>query len=163
MNDLRLALRSLCRAPAFTAAAIVVLALGVGGSTAVFSVLRGVVLRQLGVPNPGELVRIYERPAGMDVRWPFSGPDYFDVARESSAFASVAGIRAATYTLTGRGPPLQLRVARVTVSFFDTLEVWPAIGHGLGAGEDIGGGPRTAVLMDGLWRREFGGDRSVIG
>jgi putative ABC transport system permease protein len=163
MDDLRLGLRSLLRAPGFSAAAVLILALGVAGSTAVFSVLRGVVLRQLGLPNPGELVRIYERPAGMDARWGFSGPDYFDVARENGAFASVAGIRPATYTLTGRGAPTQLRVARVTVSFFDTLEVRPAIGHGLGAGEDLGGGPRTAVLLDGFWRREFGADPAVVG
>jgi len=100
MQNLRFALRSLFRAPGFTASAVLVLALGVGGSTAVFSVLRGVVLRPLGLPHPEELTRIYERPAGTDVRWPFSGPDYLDVASESTAFASVAGIRADQQTLT---------------------------------------------------------------
>jgi putative ABC transport system permease protein len=71
MNNWRLALRSLSRTPGFTVAAVLVLAIGVGGSTAVFSVLRGVVLRQLPVPSPGELVRFYELPAGIDAHWAF--------------------------------------------------------------------------------------------
>src|SRR5438132_13091191 len=82
MDQLRLAIRTLFRAPGFTAAAVLVLAIGVGGSTAVFSVLRSVVLRPLGLPHPEQLVRLYERPAGTEARWSFSGPDYFDVSRE---------------------------------------------------------------------------------
>ena len=163
MNNLRLALRSLWRSPSFTASAVLVLAIGVGGSTAVFSVLRGVVLRPLGMPQPEQLVRLYERPAGTEARWPFSGPDYFDLARESGAFASVAGIRAGRQTLTGRGSPVQVPVARITASFFDTLRIWPAIGRGPAAEEDLAGGPRTAVLTDGFWRREFGADPAAVG
>ena len=163
VDSLRLALRALWRAPAFTAAAVLVLAIGVGGSTAVFSVLRSVVLRPLGLPHPDELIRLYELPAGAEARWPFSGPDYFDVSREGGAFASVAGIRAARQTLTGRGPPVQVRVARITASFFSTLQVNPAFGQGPAEAEDLGGGPRTAVLTDSFWRREFGGDRGVVG
>src|SRR4051812_14845918 len=112
MEQLRLALRTLFRAPGFTAAAVLRLATGVGGSTAVFILLRSSVLRPPCVPHPEELVRLYERPAGTDTRWNFSGPDYVDVSREGSAFASVAGIRAARQTLTGRGPAVQVRVAR---------------------------------------------------
>ncbi len=163
MEQLRLALRTLCRAPGFTAAAVLVLAIGVGGSTAVFSVLRSVVLRPLGLPHPEELVRLYERPAGTEARWSFSGPDYFDVSREGGVLASVAGVCADRQTLTGRGPPVQVRVVRVTVNFFSTLQVRPAFGHGPGEGEDLAGGPRTAVLTDSFWRREFGGDRGVVG
>src|SRR5438309_11301846 len=83
VDNLRLALRTLRRAPGFTAAAVLVLAIGVGGSTAVFSVLRSVVLRPLGLPHPEELVRLYERPAGTEARWSFSGPDYFEIGRAS--------------------------------------------------------------------------------
>jgi len=163
MDQLRLALRTLFRAPGFTAAAVLILAIGVGGSTAVFSVLRSVVLRPLGMPHPEELVRLYERPAGLEARWPFSGPDYVDVSREGGVFKSVAGIRSDRQTLTGRGPPVQLRVARITASFFSTLQVQPAFGQGPAEGEDLAGGARTAVLTDAFWRREFGGDRGVIG
>ena len=163
MNDLRLALRTLWRAPGFTAAAVLVLAVGVGGSTAVFSVIRSVVLRPLGLPHSEELVRLYERPAGTDARWPFSGPDYVDVSRQGGVFASVAGVRATRQTLTGRGPPVQVRVARITASFFSTLQIQPAFGRGPAESEDVAGGPRTAVLTDSFWRREFGGDRGVVG
>lgn len=142
MHNLRLALRSLLRAPGFTASAVLVLAIGVGGSTAVFSVLRGVVLRPLGMPQPEELLRLYERPAGTDARWSFSGPDYFDVAKESGAFAAAAGIRADRQTLTGRGPPVPLRVARITASFFNTLKVFPAVGAGPSADSRCSGRPR---------------------
>src|SRR5439155_769417 len=151
------------RAPGFTTAAVLILAVGVGGSTAVFSVLRSVVMRPLGFPHPGELVRLYERPAGLDARWPFSGADSVDVSREGGPFASVAGIRAARQTLTGRGPPVQVRVARITANFFSSLQISPAFGHGPAESEDVAGGRRTAVLTDSFWRREFGGDRGVLG
>src|SRR5712664_2916173 len=136
MDELRVAVRSLLRAPGFTAAGVLVLAIGIGGSTAVFSVLRGVVLRPLGFRSPEQLVRVYERPAG------------------SSTFESTAGIRPDPQTLTGQGPPVQVRVARVSASFFSTLRAWPAIGRAPAAEEDVAGGPRVAVLTDGFWRRE---------
>ncbi|HKC58509.1 MAG TPA: ABC transporter permease, partial [Myxococcales bacterium] len=163
MDNLRLALRTLWRAPGFTAAVVLVLAIGVGGSTAVFSVLRGVVLRPLGMPYPEQLVRLYERPAGTDVRWPCSAPEYLDLAKEGGAFESVAGIRAGRQTLTGRGSPVQVRIARVTASFFSTLRSWPAVGRAPDAEEDVAGGARTAVLTDAFWRREFGADPSALG
>ena len=103
MGNLRLASRSLYRAPGFTVAVALVLAIAIGGSTAVFSVLRGILLRPLGFRSPEQLVRVYERPAGIDARWPFSGPDFLDIAAENSAFESTAGIRADQQTLTGRG------------------------------------------------------------
>src|ERR1043165_6936348 len=99
MGNLRLALRSLLRSPGFTTAAVLVLSIGGGGSTAVFSVLRGVVLRPLGVPAPEQLVRIYERPAGRDFRWGFSGPDYTDLSAEPGVFASIAAVRPERRTL----------------------------------------------------------------
>src|SRR5438105_3642975 len=163
MDQLRLALRTLWGAPGFTAAAVLVLAIGVGGSTAVFSLLRSVVLRPLGLPHPDELVRLYERPAGTETHWTFSGPDYVDLSREGGVLASVAGVHAVRQTLTGRGPPVQVRVARITSNFFSTLQIQPAFGSGPGEGEDFAGGPRTAVLTDSFWRREFGGDRGVVG
>ncbi|HEY6912549.1 MAG TPA: ABC transporter permease, partial [Myxococcales bacterium] len=163
MGNLRLAGRSLLRAPGFTLGAVLVLAVGTGGSSAVFSVLRGVVLRPLSMPRPDELVRLYERPAGSDARWPFPGPEFLDLTRESRAFASVAGVRADRQTLTGRGAPVQIRVARISGSFFATLKIWPAIGRGPTPEEDIGGGSRTAVLTDGFWRRELGADPAALG
>ena len=163
MDNLRVALRSLLRVPGFTAAGVLVLAIGIGGSTAVFSVLRGVVLRPLGFRAPEQLVRVYERPAGIDARWAFSGPDFLDLAAESSAFQSTAGIRPDGQTLTGHGPPVQVRIARVSASFFSTLQASPAIGRAPAAEEDVAGGARVAVITDAFWRRELGGDRATLG
>ena len=163
MDKVRFALRTLSRAPGFTVAAVLALALGVGGSTAMFSVLRGVVLKPLAPPHPEELVRLYQRPAGSEARYPFSAPDYIDLAKGNGAFQSIAGIRAERQTLTGRGSPIQIRVARVTGSFFSILRQWPSIGRAPGAEEDVAGGSRTVVLTDGFWRREFGADPSAVG
>src|SRR2546422_1666654 len=88
MDKVRFALRTLLRAPGFTVAAVLALALGVGGSTAIFSVLREVVLRPLAPPHPEELVRIYQRPAGSEARYPFSAPDYIDLTKGNGAFQS---------------------------------------------------------------------------
>jgi predicted permease len=126
-------------------------------------VLRGVLLRPLGFPSPERLVRIYERPAGTDARWAFSGPDFLDVAAENRAFELTAGIRAEQRTLTGRGPPTQLRIARVSASFFSTLGAWPSMGRAPLAAEDVAGTSRVAVLTDGFWRREMGGDPGALG
>lgn len=128
-----------------------------------FSVLRGVVLKPLAPPHPEELVRLYQRPAGSEARYPFSAPDYIDLAKGNGAFQSIAGIRAERQTLTGRGSPIQIRVARVTGSFFSILRQWPSIGRAPGAEEDVAGGSRTVVLTDGFWRREFGADPSAVG
>jgi len=143
MDKVRFALRTLSRAPGFTVAAVLALALGVGGSTAMFSVLRGVVLKPLAPPHPEELVRLYQRLAGSEARYPFSAPDYIDLAKGNGAFQSIAGIRAERQTLTGRRSPIQIRVARVTGSFFSILRQWPSIGRAPGAEEDVAGGSRT--------------------
>ena len=130
MSNLRLALRGLWRAPGFAAAAVLVVAIGVACTTAVFSVFRAVLLKPLSAPRSEELVRLYERPAGLDARSGYSTPDHLDVAKESGAFASVGAIRPSQQSLTGRGAPVQVAVARVTASFFSTLRVWPALGDG---------------------------------
>ena len=163
MGNLRLAFRSLLRAPGFTGAGVLVLAIAIGGSTAVFGVLRGVLLRPLGFRSSEQLIRIYERPAGTETRWNFSGPDFLDLAAENSTFESTAGIRPAQQTLTGRGAPTQVRIARVSASFFSTLGARPAIGRAPLAEEDAAGTSRVAVLTDGFWRRQMGADPAALG
>jgi predicted permease len=163
MDTLRIAIRSLWRSPGFTVAGVLVLAVGIAASTAVFSVLRGVVLRPLDLPHPESLLRLYERPAGTEARWSWSAPDYLDLANENGAFESVAALRADRQTLTGRGSPVQIRVARVTASFYSTLHVAPALGHAPGVDEDATHAGHTAVLTDDYWRREFNADPDVLG
>src|SRR3954468_2338877 len=94
LQDLKYAVRTLGRTPAFTAAAVLAIALGVGGSSAMFSVLEGVVLRPLAAPHPERLTRVYE--VGRDgYHGSWSVPDYFDFAKENSSYESTAGVRRA--------------------------------------------------------------------
>ena len=151
------------RSPGFTVTGALVLAVGIAASTAIFSVLRGVVLQPLRLPEPENLLRLYERPAGTDARWSWSAPDYLDLARENGAFESVAALRADRQTLTGRGSPVQIRVARVSASFYSTLRVAPVLGSAPGADEDATNAGHTVVLTDDYWRRELDADPNVLG
>ena len=165
-QDLRYAIRTLARSPGFTAAAVVALALGVGGSSAIFSVLEGVVLRPLAAPQPEQLVRLYETipgdAPGHD-RNPYSTLDYLDVAKESGAFESVAGFQNTRLSMTVGSGPEQLPAGKVTASFFATLKVHPALGRGFASGTDYKGAAHEVVLSDHLWKREFSADPRILG
>jgi putative ABC transport system permease protein len=162
LQDLKYAVRTLGRTPAFTAAAVLAIALGVGGSSAMFSVLEGVVLRPLPAPHPERLTRVYE--VGRDgYRGSWSVPDYFDFARENGSFESTAAVRRTTVNMTTDAGPAQIPGARVSSGFYATLGVHPAMGRGFTGEEDLEGGAHVAVLTDGLWKREFGGDRRILG
>ena len=162
LQDLKYALRTLGRAPGFTVAAVLALALGIGGSSAMFSVLESVVLRPLPAPQPERLARLYE-VSQSGYQGPWSALDYLDLEKENGSFEAVAAVHMARVALTADAGPLQLPVARVTGSFFAALGVHPALGRGLSPEEDKEGAPRAIVLTDGLWKREFGGDRRVLG
>src|SRR3954468_14344635 len=162
LQDLKYAVRTLGRTPAFTAAAILAIALGVGGSSAMFSVLESVVLRPLAAPNPERLTRVYEvGREGYHGSW--SVPDYLDFARENGSFEATAAVNRATVNMTTDAGPVQIPGARVSSGFFAALGVHPAMGRGFTAEEDLGGSGHVAVLSDGLWKREFGGDRRILG
>jgi len=166
LQDLRYALRTLARSPGFTAAAVVALALGVGGSSAIFSVLEGVVLRPLAVPQPEQLVRLYETVPGDSPghdRNPYSTLDYIDLAKENGAFESVAAVQISRLSMTVASGPEQLPAAKVTASFFATLKVHPALGRGFAAETDYIGAQHEVVLTDRLWKREFSGDSRILG
>jgi putative ABC transport system permease protein len=162
LQDLKYALRTLGRAPAFTAAAALAIALGVGGSSAMFSVLESVVLRPIAAPQSERLMRVHE--ISYDGRQgPWSPADYLDLARENGSFESVAAIRDARSSMTTDAGPQQLRTVRVSASFFAALGVHPSLGRGFTAEEDRFGAAHAAVLSDQLWKREFGGDRRILG
>ena len=162
LQDLRFALRTLLRAPGFTAAAVLAFALGVGGSTAIFSVLDGVALRPLAVPEPDRLVRVYEKPPGQEPGT-HSIADYLDVAKENGSFESVAAVAGGAVSFTTAAGPEKLPAAYVTASFFAVTRVNPALGRGFSQEEDVKGPPPPVVLTDEMWRSEFGGDRRVLG
>ena len=155
MRDVRIGVRSLRRAPGFAFISIFTVALGVGTTTAVFSLIDGILLRPLPYPNAGALVRIYERSA----KYPassFSGADFLDVERESKTLTSVAFFGDWPQTILGLAEPVRADVAGVSSRFFDVMGVQPAKGRVFLPGEGRVGEMRTAVISNRFWRETLG-------
>jgi putative ABC transport system permease protein len=165
LQDIRFAGRALFRKPLIAALAIVTLALGIGGTTAVFTVVETVLLRPLSFAEPERLVRMWEVTRDGD-RFSFSAPNYLDLRAQSrtleatAAYSEVAG----TTVLTGRGEPQRITAVPVSASLGDVLGVPPQIGRMFSPDEDrAGNAERYVVLSDGLWRSRFGGDSQIAG
>lgn len=162
-QDLRYAFRQLRRNPAFTTMALLTLVVGIGATTAIFSVADAVILRPLPYPDPDRLVRIQETtPRGE----PFSVSDanYLDFREQSRTFSEMAAYREAPVALTGDGQPERLAGVAATHTLFDLLGADPLLGRTFSEAEDShGGGTAVAVLSHGLWQRRFGGDPAAVG
>jgi putative ABC transport system permease protein len=159
-KDVRHAVRMLRTHPGFTTVAVLSLALGIGVSTAMFSVINAVLLRALPYPNPAQLVRVVQRDGRPDVTL-----SEYEVAREQSrVFSSIAAYRGAgERRLSFGGGQDWISAMVVTTDFLRTLGVQPAIGREFDASETAPGGPQAVILTDGLWRRSFGADPSILG
>ncbi|MGI8499022.1 MAG: ABC transporter permease, partial [Gemmatimonadaceae bacterium] len=142
----------------FTTVALLTLMLGIGGTTTIFSIVDGVLLRPLPYSNPSRLTKVYE--GGHEG---FSALDFLDVQRQAHSFVGAAAFGGATTNLTGDGEPERLRGRSVTANFFSLLGVRALIGRTFAPGEDQPGAPRVAVLSEDLWKRRFGSDPSVVG
>ena len=162
MQDVRYALRMLRKSPGFAAIAVLTLGLGIGASTALFSVVNGVLLNPLEYPRPGQLVAIYEENAGQD-RAPISYLNFLDWQRDSRTFASMALYRHEDYNLTGTRQGERVNGFMVSADFFRTLGVHPMLGRDLRAEDDVLGAAPVALLSDGFWHRHFGGRPEVVG
>ncbi|HEY7237257.1 MAG TPA: ABC transporter permease, partial [Gemmatimonadaceae bacterium] len=160
-QDTRYALRVLARGRGFVAVSVLTLALGVGANTAIFSVVRGVLLRDLPYEDPSRLVAIASVINGSPSA--ASPPDFFDWRTQAQSFSGLAADFLSTTALTGSGDAERLTQARVTSNFFDVLGLQPVHGRGFRAGEDALSAPRVVILSDGLWRRRFGADPAIIG
>jgi putative ABC transport system permease protein len=161
--DLRYALRALLRAPGFTLAVVVTLALGIGANSAVFSVVHSVLLRPLPYSEPGRLVNVYGRYPDFG-RTSTSLPDFQDLRAGTRSFEQMAARHASGFVLTGEGEPERVIADRITANFLPTLGVRPALGRGfLPEEEQVGGDDRVVVLSHGYWQRRFGGDTQIIG
>lgn len=160
--DLRLALRRLARTPGFTLIAVLTLAIGIGATTAIYSVVDAALFRALPYPAADELLRIYT-PADGGGRSTVSPPDFVDYRNQSHSFRAMAAFVDGTYALSGDGAAEQRDGAYVTSDFFTVLGVRPALGRPIGADDAVPGGPRVVVLSDGLWRGRFGADLSLVG
>lgn len=161
-EDIRYAFRVALKSPAFTAIVIGTLALGIGASTALFSVVNGVLLNPLPYRDSSQLTAIYEQNAGM-ADAPISYLNFLDWQRESKTFASMALYRHEDFNLTGTGRALRVNGLMISSTFFSTLGVHPALGRDLSSSDDVLGAAPVALLSNGFWQRQFGGDSSAIG
>jgi putative ABC transport system permease protein len=161
--NVRYGLRQLRKSPAFSITAILTLALGIGGMTAVFSVVEAVLLRPLSFKDSGQLLSLHERveedtPRDFNV----SAPDVLIFQRESKAFSGAGGYVGAAFDVTGAGAPFHATAERVTASLFSVLGVSPLLGRTFTRQEDTNSVPVT-VISYALWRERFHGDPGVLG
>jgi putative ABC transport system permease protein len=172
LRDLRLAVRALRRAPVFTAAAVITLALGIGTNTAVFSLIEGVLLRPLPFSDPGRILVLWEHPpksvvtaslGSRERQNPVSPQNFLDCHDRSHSFDAMAATITIQVGLSGFGEPLAVAGASATGEFFRVMGVRPLLGRTFDAIDDVPKGPRVAVLSHGLWRRQFGSDPSAVG
>jgi len=163
--DVRYALRGLRKSPGFTITAVLTLAFGIGATTAIFSIVEGVLLRPLPFPDPGRLVILGDRLEGVDYSdvQPYStAPGVRIYSRDTHAFVSMGGYRQASYELSGAGDPAQINASRLTASTFATLGVSPLMGRSFTQQEDEGSA-QLAVLSYQTWRSRFHSDAHIVG
>ena len=158
-------LRLLRKSPAFAVTSILIVALGVGATTAIFSVVYGVMLRPLPFRDPGRLVSLWTISPKLNLaRVQVNGADRRDWQARNHVLTEIALVRAvASFNLTGEGEPERLFAARVSASLFRVLGVAPAIGRAFTDEENEIGRDQVVLLSDGLWSRRFGRDPSIVG
>lgn len=166
LKDLRYAVRNLTQARGFAAVAIVTLGLGIGATTAMFTVVNAVLLRPLPYPEPERLVAVngynthHTRPAIGQSN--ISLPDYRDIVSRNHSLEGFAAYSSSQFTVTGLGEAQQVDTLMSTSNVFQVLGVQPALGRGFAPGED-GAGHHVVVISDRFWRRHFNRDKSVLG
>jgi putative ABC transport system permease protein len=162
-QDLRYAARQLKRNPGFTAVAVITLALGIGATTAIFTVVNAVLLRPLPYPHPEQLVYVQEILGNYGLS-PFVGNREFAAWRnQSRTLSPIAAYMDFTANLTGGGEPERIICGMATTTFFSILGVRPVVGRLFLPEEDRPGGPPAVILSEALWKRRYGGDPSVVG
>ena len=169
MNDLRFALRQLRKSPAFTAIAIVTLALGIGLNTAIFSVVNALLLKPLPFPAPQQLVAFgmtNTREKNQEGLGSLSYPDFFDFRARNRTLSSMAVFHTRPSALTSAEGATSLLGVKASAEFFDVLGVKPVMGHVFTrADEKAGGGPGgfKVIISHDFWKKHFGGEDSVLG
>ncbi len=164
VSDVRYALRALRRNPVFTATAIVTLALGIGANTAIFSIVNGLLIRDLPYADSDRLVHIWAQNQARG--WNHTDipvVDAWDFRNRTSAFEDVAVYNRRTFTLTGTDQPERLSGHQVTPNVFDVLGVSPATGRTFVDADNAEQAPLVAVISDGFWKRRYGGDPAIVG
>ncbi|HMU62024.1 MAG TPA: ABC transporter permease, partial [Gemmatimonadales bacterium] len=168
LAGVRLAVRGLARTPGFTFVALATLALGIGASTAMFTVVRAVLLRELPFERPDELVQVgHTRPNRGAVFGGFSPQDFDDVRDAANTFSAMSAYfympGLGTRNLTGVGEPQNVSAVMADGRLFGTLGVSAARGRTFGLTDDVAGANQVVVLSDRFWRTTLGGDSNVVG
>jgi predicted permease len=170
LADVRFALRQFAKSPLFTAAVVLVLGLGVGATTTVFTLVDAYLLKPLPFPEPDRLVSVWRTRRPDVTRYPFSLPDFLDVKAQARSFSQLAIIGASGVNLSGgEGAPdggataEHVSAGRASAEFFPILGARAALGRTFTADEDRPGREQVVVLSDALWRRRFGADPGVLG
>lgn len=161
-RDVRHAARGLWRSPGFSLAVILTLALGIGGNTAVFSVVDQLLLRPLPYPHGDRLVTV-EESVGANPHADVSPANWLDWQRESRTFRQFAAWRSWSFTLTDTGEPRRVNAQQVSSEFFPLLGVAPLLGRTISDEDDRPNGSRVAVLSHRAWQEQLGGDERAIG
>src|SRR5580698_1512408 len=164
-RDILYSFRTMARNPAFAITAMLILALGIGGNTAIFTVIRAVLLKPLEYRDPDRLVYLaVENPKKPTQNTSFSQVQFEEMKASASSFASLGAYgRPENFALSGNGEPEELKGARVSANFLDVLGVQPARGRSFLPEEDRRGGRAVAMISTGLWKRRFGGNPAIVG
>ena len=162
-QDLRFGFRMLRKSPGFSLVVVLTLALGIGATTAIFSIVYGVVLQPLRFEDSERLVAIWTRTPQVD-RLPLAAADHRDIKEQNTVFEDIAILRASVnYNLSGEGEPEWLQGSSIPSNLFPLLKVEPLLGRNFTAEENQVGRDHQVILSHALWQRRFGGDRNIIG
>jgi putative ABC transport system permease protein len=159
--DLRHAARRLCNAPGFTTVSVLTLALGIGASTAIFSAVNPILFQPPPYPDAGQIMMIWDTSQGLRLDVTFH--TYRELAARSHSFNAVAVTRPWQPTLTSEDQPERFEGQNVSAGYFRVLGVRPALGRDFEESDDRFEGPHVVILSDGLWRRRFASDNSIVG
>ena len=161
IQDVTFAIRQMIKNPAFTAVAVVTLALGIGATTAIFSAVTAVVLQPLPFPHPDRLLAVYEDTN--NGRGNVSAGNYVDGIEPVQKFEAVTAIQYSSFNLADGGQPERVVGARTTWGFFQVFSMAPALGRVFAPDDDQPGREQVVILSHRLWTRRFGSDRSIVG
>ncbi|HYM77062.1 MAG TPA: ABC transporter permease [Candidatus Dormibacteraeota bacterium] len=161
VQDLRYAFRQLRKAPGFACTAILILALGIGGTSAIFSTLNPILFEPLPYPHASRIMMIWYADED-GVRSPQTFHTYRELAERSRSFEAVAVMKPWQPTLVGTDQPERIGGQQVSAAYFRALGVTPALGRDFQPFDDMFHGPKVVILSDGLWRRRFGSDSSIL-
>src|SRR5882724_10644552 len=162
IQDVRIGIRMLTKTPVFTLVAIITLAVGIGSTSAIFSVIEAVLLRPLPYGDPDKLVKVWEKRSQLP-KGRISFADFNDWKTQNHVFEQIAAYQTGDRNLTGGDQPEQIEGASVSANLFETLRVRTMLGRTFPVEEERPGANPVAILSHGLWERRFGSDPKIVG